>query len=256
VTEDWLDERHRQRYRWMDDVMQDRSLSFAARLLGVRLALTTNLKTGACFPAVETLAAQLSMTPRGIRGARSQLEQGGWIRCDFGGHGPRDSNNYTLLRRNNDAASAQQGSIKRRNDGAARGNVDAAKEEWKAERNRQKGGMAVQTNTENTQNSETNIDINSGAVAGATAARDGRKNGPAKRSQQELREEQESLNKLAERLGWDVVAYLSEAEEEFGQLVANWRRGELADQALAKIRADVQAHLLEEAGSKQAARGR
>ena len=166
MTKDELHERHASRYRWMDAVLEDPELTDGAKILAVRLALTTNLKTGLCYPSVKTLAAQTNMDPRGIRGLRAQLVEKGWIRCNSGGRGPKDTNSYVLLRRNDSAALGRDRgdappenppeTIPRRNDGAV-------KAERKEEPNLKKGGTVVPPIIENNQNTE----INSGDDADA-----------------------------------------------------------------------------------------
>jgi len=154
----------------MDAVLEDPELTDGAKILAIRLALTTNLKTGLCFPSVETLAFQTNMDPRSIRGLRAQLVEKGWIRCEKGGRGPKDTNSYVLLRRH--AHSALEGdrvvaSPEIPPESAPRRNGGAAKAERKEERNHQKDGTVAPPNIVNNQN----IENNSGDDGGSGDAR-------------------------------------------------------------------------------------
>ena len=162
MTEIDLQARHASRYRWMDAVLEDPELTDGAKILAIRLALTTNLKTGLCFPSVETLAFQTNMDPRSIRGLRAQLVEKGWIRCEKGGRGPKDTNRYVLLRRH--AHSALEGdrvdaSPEIPPETAPRRNGGAAKAERKEERNHQKDGTVAPPNIVNNQVGSSRVDL-------------------------------------------------------------------------------------------------
>jgi hypothetical protein len=51
---------HRDRFAWMEDVLADADLTKGEKLVALRLAFYKNLKTGRCYPSVQTIARGVS----------------------------------------------------------------------------------------------------------------------------------------------------------------------------------------------------
>jgi hypothetical protein len=87
----------KQRDVWMRALVADHSLSPMTRLVGVRLGLHFNCKTGRCDPSYATLAAEVAISERSAIRAVSSLKAQGWIAVKQRGGGYRTySNNFTL----------------------------------------------------------------------------------------------------------------------------------------------------------------
>ncbi len=98
MTADALRERHRLRFEWMEGALSATDLTPGEKNVAIRLALHLNLQTLLCNPGHDTLSRGVAMTNSGLRGAISALERKEYIRRARGGHGPRDTTRYTLLK--------------------------------------------------------------------------------------------------------------------------------------------------------------
>lgn len=94
--------RSKGRYMWMSDVAGDVRLSHATRLIGLRLAMHLNIRTGQCNPAMATLSAECAVSTRTVERAIRDLEQRGYVRRDS--KAGRTSNHYTLSLRGKSVA--------------------------------------------------------------------------------------------------------------------------------------------------------
>jgi hypothetical protein len=70
-------------------------LSYTAKIVGVRIAMHHNVKTGRCDPDMATLAAGTSMSDRNVRRMLRELEQRGWLHVEHRGY--RRTNSFELL---------------------------------------------------------------------------------------------------------------------------------------------------------------
>jgi hypothetical protein len=86
------------RQAWMEDLVADGSLSRGELAVGMCLAFHKNLASGQCNPSVERIAKRTGMKERNAQYALARLEKKGRIRRHIGGHGPRNSTQYELLR--------------------------------------------------------------------------------------------------------------------------------------------------------------
>jgi hypothetical protein len=77
--------RHRDHFRWLEAIIAAADISATARLLGVRLALHHNVKTGRCFVGYAKLAAEIGIAERSAMRAVAELERRGWITVHRGG---------------------------------------------------------------------------------------------------------------------------------------------------------------------------
>jgi hypothetical protein len=88
----------RDRQTWMEDLVADGSLSRGELAVGMCLAFHKNLQSGQCNPSLERIAMRAGMKVRNAQYALARLEKKGRIRRHMGGHGPRNSTQYELVR--------------------------------------------------------------------------------------------------------------------------------------------------------------
>jgi hypothetical protein len=98
MPEDPLKVAYRDRMAWMEDVLADPALSNGEKVVAMRLALHKNVRTSRCDPGIETISKGVAMRSRNVQYTLGRLEERGWIRRRMGGHGPRNTTQYDLLR--------------------------------------------------------------------------------------------------------------------------------------------------------------
>ena len=85
------------RMAWMERLLAS-DLSDRAKVVGTRLALHHNDKTGRCDPSLDRLVAGVSKARSGVHAALVELAEGGWIEIESRGRegGGRGTNVYRL----------------------------------------------------------------------------------------------------------------------------------------------------------------
>ena len=89
----------KEREAWSRAVIAD-DLSPNTKLIGWRLALYLNFRTGRCNPSYQTLAREVRITERSAIRAVRALEDAGWLVVERSGGGPYSkTNNFKLTMR-------------------------------------------------------------------------------------------------------------------------------------------------------------
>ena len=81
----------KEREAWSRAVIAD-DLSPNTKLIGWRLALYLNFRTGRCNPSYQTLAREVRITERSAIRAVRALEDAGWLVVERSGGGPYSKN--------------------------------------------------------------------------------------------------------------------------------------------------------------------
>jgi len=89
---------YRERQSWMEDLIADGTLSRGELAVGMCLAFHKNLSSGQCNPSLDRIAKRTGMKVRNAQYALGRPEKKGRIKRHMGGHGPRNSTQYELLR--------------------------------------------------------------------------------------------------------------------------------------------------------------
>src|SRR5438552_19189768 len=86
------------RFRWLEAVLCDSSLTNAEKLVAVRIALHHNLENGKCFASNETLGRGTALCTRAVKAALTSLTRDQWMEIPNGRQGGRGlANDFAIL---------------------------------------------------------------------------------------------------------------------------------------------------------------